>query len=501
MTASRRCSWLAGQRRDPRLRARDDMADAVGSIVLADVRSRPQRSVAEWSALFETYVSASPVDAWAFRQLLRALAYSAGSAPPRGAAGRAGAGRVDHPRSIAVIAVAGDCRGLAVAPQLAAFAASLGISTRFVVASGHDAAASLWAACSAERGPATPGAAARGEDRGTPVAIRGRRSCRRASRRSTSSSPGGAGRRGGRAARARDGRDDLPDAPTGHTTGSPDGRRRGGRRRPRWPPVPRRTERDRGASGPARAHPASRPRRRPCSTLRVVPKHHRPTSPSCSPWSTARKPDAGRGPAHRGDGARARAGRGQPGAARPPRGRGRRRRAADRRRRRRGPGPVGPHDGAADAGRARRQAPLPVRITGIGQAPMSGSERGRPDERARRTGAARERGGLGLGAHGGRRRPAPWNAPSAWNIPDVAPEETGTRCARSRRSSASTTCVPRSGAGGCGSSCPRCWDCSCGGRRSWRSIPPCPRRRRRCMLTHDPKASIRMTRARRTSAS
>ena len=60
-------------RRDPRLRARDDMADAVGSSVLADVRSRPQRSVAEWSALLETY-KASPVDAWAFRQILRALA-------------------------------------------------------------------------------------------------------------------------------------------------------------------------------------------------------------------------------------------------------------------------------------------------------------------------------------------------------------------------------------------------------------------------------------------
>ena len=54
-------------RRDPRLRARDDMADAVASSVLADVRSRRQRSVAEWLALFETYV-ASPVDAWAFRQ-------------------------------------------------------------------------------------------------------------------------------------------------------------------------------------------------------------------------------------------------------------------------------------------------------------------------------------------------------------------------------------------------------------------------------------------------
>src|SRR3954470_1120644 len=74
-------------RRDPRLRARDDMADAVGSSVLADVRSRRQRSVAEWLALFETYV-ASPVDAWAFRQLLRALATMTDAAPLSRSGGR-----------------------------------------------------------------------------------------------------------------------------------------------------------------------------------------------------------------------------------------------------------------------------------------------------------------------------------------------------------------------------------------------------------------------------
>ena len=44
-----------------------------------------------------------------------------------------------------------DRRGLALAPQLAAFAASLGLSTRFVLATAGDAAASLRAACSAER--------------------------------------------------------------------------------------------------------------------------------------------------------------------------------------------------------------------------------------------------------------------------------------------------------------------------------------------------------------
>lgn len=135
-------------RRDPRLRTRDDLADAVASSVLADIRSRRQRSVAEWLALFETYV-ASPVDAWAFRRLLRALS-SMTDAASSGRGGGPTSGRLEHPRSVAVVTVAGDVRGLAIAPQLAAFAASVGITTRFVLASSHDAAASIWAACSAE---------------------------------------------------------------------------------------------------------------------------------------------------------------------------------------------------------------------------------------------------------------------------------------------------------------------------------------------------------------
>ncbi len=63
---------LVRARRDPRVRTRDDLADAVASTVLADVRSRPQRSVAEWSTLLATYrggasggmgLPASPADA------------------------------------------------------------------------------------------------------------------------------------------------------------------------------------------------------------------------------------------------------------------------------------------------------------------------------------------------------------------------------------------------------------------------------------------------------
>ena len=136
--------------RDPRVHARDDLADAVGSSVLADVPSRPQRSVAEWLAFFETY-TASAVETWAFRQMLRALAAPPESRDPSqtGAAGIPG--RVEHPRSLSVITLSGDQRSVAVGPQLAVCAASLGIATRFVVAAGQDGSASLRAACAADR--------------------------------------------------------------------------------------------------------------------------------------------------------------------------------------------------------------------------------------------------------------------------------------------------------------------------------------------------------------
>jgi capsular polysaccharide biosynthesis protein len=135
--------------RDPRVRARDDLADAVGSSLLAVVRSRPQRSVAGWLALFETY-DPSAEEAWAFRQVLRALAGTADRDPTRTSTKRS-PGRLEHPQSLTVVALSGDQRGVAVGPQLAAFAASLGITTRFTLATRHDSVASLYAACATGR--------------------------------------------------------------------------------------------------------------------------------------------------------------------------------------------------------------------------------------------------------------------------------------------------------------------------------------------------------------
>jgi hypothetical protein len=142
---------LATARRDPHVRLRDEIADAVGSPVIAAVRSRQQRSVAGWSTLLESY-EATPVESWAFRQLLRGLV----SAERNGEAHAAG--KVSYPKSLTVVSLSGDGRGVAIGPQLAGFASSLGIATRMVRAEAHESAAALWAACAAEReGPTRPG--------------------------------------------------------------------------------------------------------------------------------------------------------------------------------------------------------------------------------------------------------------------------------------------------------------------------------------------------------
>jgi capsular polysaccharide biosynthesis protein len=141
---------LATARRDPRVRLRDEIADAIGSPVLAGVRSRPQRSVAGWSTLLETY-NATPVESWAFRQVLRGLVPANHRGEPR-------AGKFDHPSSLTVVSLSSDGRGIAIGPQLAAFASSLGLATHLVTALGQDWAAPLWAACAADRTvPLRPG--------------------------------------------------------------------------------------------------------------------------------------------------------------------------------------------------------------------------------------------------------------------------------------------------------------------------------------------------------
>jgi hypothetical protein len=100
--------------------------------------------VAGWSTLLETY-EATPVESWAFRQLLRGLAPVDQKHKLRPTE------TVSHPQSVTVVTLAGDERGVAIAPQLVAFALIAWFVTRLVTAVGQESAAALWAACVAER--------------------------------------------------------------------------------------------------------------------------------------------------------------------------------------------------------------------------------------------------------------------------------------------------------------------------------------------------------------
>jgi capsular polysaccharide biosynthesis protein len=127
---------LVTNQRDPKLRSRDEIADAVGIPVVTSMRVRPPHSTHAWRELLRAYIPDSP-DAWALRQLLHGLVPDAGreSPTPQGFV-------------LIVLAVSGDTAGLAVGPQIASFAASNGIATQLFAAQHHESATTLWAACS-----------------------------------------------------------------------------------------------------------------------------------------------------------------------------------------------------------------------------------------------------------------------------------------------------------------------------------------------------------------
>jgi capsular polysaccharide biosynthesis protein len=133
-------------RHDRRVRARDEMADAVGSPVIASVRSRVPSTVAGWQSLLEGY-DPGTVDAWALRQALRQLVPHEVAARTAGGSGQPTT-KARRPVSITIVTLSDDLRGLAMGPQLAAYAASTGVTTRLVTGQGHESAAALWAACS-----------------------------------------------------------------------------------------------------------------------------------------------------------------------------------------------------------------------------------------------------------------------------------------------------------------------------------------------------------------
>jgi capsular polysaccharide biosynthesis protein len=130
---------LAIGRNDRSLRERDEIADSVGVPVLASVRVRRPAKARGWTKLLEDY-EPEAADAWQLRKILRQLGAGSGS-------------------SLTVLSLSHDRAALALGPQLAVFAASLGIPTALVVGPQQDATtpAALHAACTAGPEPRRPG--------------------------------------------------------------------------------------------------------------------------------------------------------------------------------------------------------------------------------------------------------------------------------------------------------------------------------------------------------
>jgi hypothetical protein len=139
-------------RRDRRLIFRDDIADAVGSPVIASVHTGTMRTAADWMSLLSDYTPGT-IDAWAMRQALRQLMVLE---PPTQGGTHGARARTDYPASITVVTMSADPRGLATGPQLAAYAASVGIRTHLSAAQPHETSATLWAACASMEQGQTP---------------------------------------------------------------------------------------------------------------------------------------------------------------------------------------------------------------------------------------------------------------------------------------------------------------------------------------------------------
>jgi capsular polysaccharide biosynthesis protein len=135
---------LAKNRGDRRLRERDEIANAIGVPVLASLPVRHPSDAGHWSELIEEY-EPSVVHAWQLRTALRYLGEPKLMSPN---------GSNGHGFSVTVVSLASDRGALALGPQLAAFAASLGIPTALVIGPQQEdetnVTAALRTACAAQ---------------------------------------------------------------------------------------------------------------------------------------------------------------------------------------------------------------------------------------------------------------------------------------------------------------------------------------------------------------
>ena len=120
---------LSISRKDRRLRQRDEIANAIGVPVLASFPVRHPRDAAAWTKLLEDY-EPEAVYGWGMRQALHQL---------RIADDNLSNGIDGGAHSLTVLSLSSDPGALAIGPQLAAFAASLGISTVLYIGPQQDA--------------------------------------------------------------------------------------------------------------------------------------------------------------------------------------------------------------------------------------------------------------------------------------------------------------------------------------------------------------------------
>jgi len=123
-------------RTERRLRERDEIAGAIGAPVLASVPVLHPSGTAAWARLLESY-EPGVVHAWSLLRALRQVGVRDGR--------RGGGAGV----CLMVMSLSADRRALALGPQLAVYAASLGVPTTLLIGPQQvpDATAALSAAC------------------------------------------------------------------------------------------------------------------------------------------------------------------------------------------------------------------------------------------------------------------------------------------------------------------------------------------------------------------
>jgi capsular polysaccharide biosynthesis protein len=132
---------IAVSRNDKRLRARDDIANSIGIPILASLPVAHPSDAAGWTRLLQEYKPGA-VHAWRLRMVLQRLRKSDDFLDN---------GRDNGGGSLLVLSLSSDPGALALGPQLAVFAASLGTPTALIIGPQQDAnaAATLRTACAA----------------------------------------------------------------------------------------------------------------------------------------------------------------------------------------------------------------------------------------------------------------------------------------------------------------------------------------------------------------